>query len=344
MNNMKILVIQTAFIGDLIMTTPIFRALREVFPKAQIDALVIPQSAIILKYNPYIDNIYTFDKKNGFFRKIFNFFQLINRFRKEKYDIGISVQSSYTSALILLLSGIVRRIGYRRLPFATDKVLLPKGLHNRLRVLKLLEPLSNKTFTDSTEIFLSEAELSKAKEIIESCCNPENRKIAIAPGSVWETKRWSWEYYAELTKLLRSAKFDVFFIGSQQENELCEKIISYAQNPNAFNFAGKLNLLESAALIAEMDLLICNDSSPLHIANAVGTDVFAFFGPTVRQFGCFPYRQNDKILEVELDCRPCSKHGGRRCPLGHHNCMKLIKPEYVQELITEKFANSLPKT
>ncbi|MEJ5245984.1 MAG: lipopolysaccharide heptosyltransferase II [Bacteroidota bacterium] len=341
---MKILVIQTAFIGDLIMTTPIYRALREVFPKAQIDTLVIPQSSIILKYNPYIDNIHTFDKKNGFARKIYSFFRIVYQLRKEKYDIGISVQSSYTSAFILLLSGIVRRIGYRRLPFATDKVLLPKGLHNRLRVLKLLEPLSNNTFSDSTEIFLSESEVLKAREIIQKYSNHKNRKIAIAPGSVWETKKWSSEYYAELTNLLRSDNVDVFFIGSKQETELCEKIISHSRNQNAYNFAGKLNLLESAALIAEMDLLICNDSSPLHIANAVGTDVFAFFGPTVRQFGCFPYRQNDKILEVALECRPCSKHGGRRCPLGHHNCMKLIKPEYVHQLITEKFANSLPKT
>lgn len=341
---MKILVIQTAFIGDLIMTTPIFRALREVFPKAQIDTLVIPQSSIILKYNPYIDNIYTFEKKNGFLRKFFSFINIILKFRKIKYDIGIPVQSSYTSAFILMLSGISRRIGSRRLRFATDKVLLPKGLHNRLRVLKLLEPLSKKTFSDATEIFLSETEVLKAKEIIQKFGNINNRKIAIAPGSVWETKKWPSNYYAELTNLLRSDKVDIFFIGSNQETELCEKIISHSQNQNAYNFAGKLNLLESAALIAEMDLLVCNDSSPLHIANAVGTDVFAFFGPTVQRFGCFPYRQNDKILEIELECRPCSKHGGSRCPLGHHNCMKLIKPEYVYQLITEKLANSLPKT
>ncbi len=341
---MKILVIQTAFIGDLIMTTPIFRALREVFPKAQIDVLVIPQSSIILKYNPYIDKIYTFDKKSGVVRKIFSFFHIIQRFRKEKYDIGISVQSSYTSAFILLFAGIGRRIGYRRLLFASDKVLLPKGLHNRLRVLKLLEPLSKKSFSDSTEIFLSEAEVLKAKEIIDKYSNPNNIKIAIAPGSVWETKKWPWEYYAELAKLLLSDNIDVFLIGSKQENELCEKIISHSQNPNTFNLAGKLNLLESTALISEMDLLVCNDSSPLHIANAVGTDVFAFFGPTVQRFGCFPYRPNDKMLEVTLDCRPCSKHGGHRCPLGHHNCMELIKPEYVHQLIIEKFANSLSKT
>ncbi len=341
---MKIIVLQTAFIGDLIMSSPIFRALRETYPFAQIDALVIPQTKIILKYNPHIDNVYVFDKKNGFFRKIINFLKIIIKFRKQKYDIGISVQSSLTSSLILLLSGIKRRIGYQRLQFATDRVALPKGLHNRHRVLMLMKPLSERQFLDETEIFLSEKEISKAQEIIETYTDKSRIRIAIAPGSVWETKKWLKEYFSELTRMLTGEKYDIFFFGSAAEQKLCQWIIDNSGNERAYNFAGKLNLLESAALIAKMDLLLCNDSSPLHIANAVGTDVFAFFGPTVKKFGCYPYRPNDKMLELELDCRPCSKHGGNRCPLGHHNCMRLITPEYVYKLITEKFADTLTQS
>lgn len=337
---MKIIVLQTAFIGDLIMSTPIFRALREIYPQAQIDALVIPQSAIILKYNPHIDNVFTFDKKSGFFRKIISFIKIILQFQKKKYDIGISVQSSLTSSLILLLSGIKRRIGYRRMRFATDKITLPKGLHNRHRVLMLLQPLTDKKFLDETEIFLSEQEILKAQEIIDTNSHISKIKIAIAPGSVWETKKWHKEYFAELTRMLPGNKFDIFFIGSNAERELCQWIIDNSKNERAFNLAGKLNLLESAALISKMDLLLCNDSSPLHIANAVGTDVFAFFGPTVKQFGCYPYRPGDRMIEVELECRPCSKHGTHRCPLGHHNCMRFIKPDYVYNLIVQKFADT----
>lgn len=341
---MKILVLQTAFIGDLIMSSPIFRALREIYPKAQIDVLVIPQSATILKYNPHIDNIYTFDKKNGFFRKIIEFIKIIKIFKKQRYDVGISIQSSYTSALILLLSGIKQRIGYKRLKFSTHKVQLPKGLHNRQRVLHLLRPLTDRNFIDETEIFISEKEINKANEILKEHCSDKTVKIAIAPGSVWETKKWPRDYYIELTKLLIQVHCDIIFIGSSDERKLCDEIIENSGNKRAYNYAGKLNLLESAALISKMDLLICNDSAPLHIGNAVGTDVFAFFGPTVRQFGCYPYREKDLILEVELECRPCSKHGGKKCPLGHHNCMRLIKPEYVYKLIVEKFAQFLSES
>jgi len=86
-----------------------------------------------------------------------------------------------------------------------------------------------------------------------------------------------------------------------------------------------------------MDLVVCNDSAPLHMANAVKTDVFAFFGPTVQKFGCYPYRNGDKMLEVELDCRPCGKHGGNQCPLNHHRCMLDVKPEAVYEEIKQHF-------
>ncbi len=333
---MKILVIQTAFIGDLIMITPIFKALKEVYPEAEIHVLAIPSSAIILKHNPYINKIFTFDKKSGIFRKIHSFFKILSTFRKNKYDIAISLQNSITSSLLMLLAGIKRRIGSRRMKLLTDKVIIPKGLHNRQRVLELLKPISNLRFSEETEIFLSEAELSVAREVLNK--DEGQVKIAIAPGSVRQTKKWLPEYYSQLSSMLSEAGYFLYFIGSKEELPLCEEIISNSGAKQIKNLAGKLNLLESAALISMVDLVVCNDSSPLHLANAVKTDVFAFFGPTVKRFGCYPYRPNDMMLEVDLECRPCDKHGGDVCPLGHHNCMKMIKPELVAKLIFEKFA------
>ncbi len=339
---MKILVVQTAFIGDAIMATPIFRALHELYPDAKIHALTIPQSAIVFKYNPFVEKIIKFDKKSGIFKKIISIFRLIHLLRREKYDIAISVQHSLTSALLMLLAGIERRIGNARQKYLTDRVQIPKGLHIRQRVLALLTPLSQSTFSDETEVFLSTVENQKAEEIIAKFSNEDNtvnkkNKIAIAPGSVWATKRWLPEYFSDLIKLLDEKNIDIYVIGSPQEKEFCQKIIDNSGAERVVNLAGELNLLESAALIKKMDLLLSNDSSPLHLANGVGTDVFAFFGPTVKRFGCYPYRPNDKMLEVDLDCRPCSKHGTETCPLGHHNCMKLISPERVAELIFQKF-------
>jgi len=105
----------------------------------------------------------------------------------------------------------------------------------------------------------------------------------------------------------------------------------------SINLAGDLTLLESAALISKVDLVVSNDSAPLHIANAVKTDVFTIFGPTVKEFGFYPYRKNDKIFEVDLECRPCGKHGGKECPLGHFKCMLEVKPEIIWKEIKNKF-------
>ena len=109
--------------------------------------------------------------------------------------------------------------------------------------------------------------------------------------------------------------------GGVQRKHLCDRIAQQATTKELLNLAGKTTLLEAAAVIKNCDLLICNDSGTMHLANAVGTDVFALFGPTVKQFGFAPFRPHDEVFEVELYCRPCSAHGGQKCPEGHFRCM-----------------------
>lgn len=337
---MRLLIIQTAFIGDLVMSTPILRAAREVFPEAVIDVLTIPASAILLKHCPHIDNIITFNKKSGFLKKTYNIIKLILTLKNNKYDLAIALQHSLTSSFLMYFGRIPERLGNRHVKFVTKLIKIPKGLHIRQRVLEYLKPFSDKLFSDNTEIFLSDIEIRKAQEIIEHTNIAKARIISIAPGSVRQTKKWSSDNYKILTKMLAENNYTIYLIGSREEATLCNEIRDYSKSPNVHNYSGKLDLLESAALIKESDLLICNDSSPLHIANAVETDVFAFFGPTVKEFGCYPWRQRDVILEVDLECRPCKKHGSNKCPLGHHNCMNMISPGQVYN-ITQKRYKSL---
>ncbi len=331
--NKKILVVQTAFIGDLVMSTPIFPALRKIFPDSQIDVLVIPSSAIILKHNPYISNILTFDKKKNIFRKISEIIRLISHLYKNKYDIGIALQYSLTTAFLMLFGGVKKRIGNSHFWSATNRVAVPKGLHIRQRTMQYLKPFSEEEYSDETEIFLDKVEIELAEHITSTARSNNQKIIVIAPGSVRFTKMWSASKFEKLAKKLAENSYKVFLIGSKAESSICDKITNGVNNNNLVNLCGKLNLLESAALIKMSDLLVCNDSAPLHLGNAVKTRVFAIFGPTVKQFGCYPYRPDDKLIEVDLDCRPCSHSGGKRCPLGHHNCMNLINEDYVFDLI-----------
>ena len=336
----KILVLQTAFLGDVIMTTPTVKAIKQVFPDAQIDVLTIPQTAIVFKYNPNVNSTLVFDKKKVL-RKLINFWMIIRQLRKANYDLAFSIQGSMTSSLLLYLGNIPNRIGFARLKqkLLTEPVLHKRGLHIRKRYLYLLKPFVNNfeenSFDTQTEIFWSENESRKAGEIYSSIYEKDSLLLGIAPGSVWQTKKWPKDYFISVLKMLAKEKIKILFFGGKEEQPLCQEIIDKSQ-ADALNFAGSFSVLESAALIKKIDLMITNDSAPLHIANAVQTDVIAIFGPTVKRFGCYPYRENDTLLEVDLYCRPCGKHGGHNCPEKHFQCMKEIYPDMVYQTIRKK--------
>lgn len=331
----KVLIIQTAFIGDAILSTTVFKGIKKVLPNASLDVLAIPQTSNLFYNNPNIENVYEFNKRK-FYNRVTSFFKILSLIKKNKYDLAISIQSSFTSSVLMKFGGVKFRIGYPRQKLLTHTIKLKKGLHIRKRVLRLLEPICNKTILDDeTELFWSIDESNRISKIAE--LESSKLKIAIAPGSAQFTKQWPKEYFGRLIKKLEENNFNVFLIGGKEDRYLCDEIVA-KHDLSAVNLSGDLTLLDSAALINKVDLVISNDSAPLHIANAVKTDVFAIFGPTVKRFGFYPYRENDKILEVELDCRPCGKHGGDKCPLEHFKCMVELTPEIVFEEVKNKFS------
>ncbi len=314
------------------MSTPIFKGLDEIWPTAKIDALVIPETAAALSNNPFINKVHQFDKRKKS-KKYLRLISLVAELRKDKYDLAISIQSSYTSSFIMYLSGIRQRVGYLGQKHLNHKIEVNRDLHIRDRVLQLISEFGNKRLNNETEVYPSQLDFNIAETLLKD--SSSSKRMAIAPGSVWATKKWPESHFIELIKKCKN--YTVFLIGGLGDSKLNESIKKRCDQANITNLAGKLSILESCALIKEMDLVVCNDSAPLHMANAVNTPVFAFFGPTVKKFGCYPYRENDKILELELDCRPCAKHGGNKCPLGHHNCMTQLKPDDVFKKITTYF-------
>ncbi len=226
------------------------------------------------------------------------------------------------------MAGIPNRLGFPRQKLLTMTIDLPKGVPVVKRYLRLMTALTDQVYDHQTELFWDD----ETDERVESEAGEFLRKhktvIGIAPGSVWPTKRWLPVYFAELIRELDKRDVKAILIGGKEDFQLCQEIALLADS-EALNIAGKLSLLGSAALIQKLKLILTNDSAPLHLANAVQTDVVAIFGPTVKRFGFYPFRANDRVVELDLGCRPCGKHGHKKCPLKHFNCMKNITPDTV---------------
>jgi len=341
----KILVIQTAFIGDVILITPLINGLKQIYPEAAIDVVVIPQCKALLENNPNVRKIHCLDKhKRGLLR-------FISAIKSEGYDLSVSPHSSLRSGLIPFLARIPYRIGFKR---NLQRFLLTKSIvhapasehkHKVVKNLSLFTLLpieSSYNFPMQTTLFPTAENYRKVEGFLDSL--PEHKPVVIlAPGSVWFTKRWPLHKFLELAEQLVNSGYVVVLTGSAGERELCEHIQSevntkYPQKIGAVAcVAGEFDLMDSVALIEKVQLVVCNDSGTLHMANAVKTPVFAFFGPTTQDIGYFPFGDEDLVFEVELPCRPCGSHGGQRCPKGHHNCMEMINVDDVFQKVIEFF-------
>lgn len=333
----KILVIQTAFIGDVILTLPLIQVLHKEL-NAIVDVVCTPVTSPLLKNNPYINDIIIFDKKgkDKGYRKLN---RIINRIKFLRYDAIISPHRSARSSYLSYKSKVEKRISFDKssLRFLyTDLVRYDKEKHEILRNLSLLKPLGvEKNEIIKPELFPDDEDKHTVELLLKILKIDSGKKfITIAPGSEWLTKRYPEYKYMNLLKHLSEEDIQVILIGSKRDNELCSYIVDNCENVNVRNAAGKLTLLQSAELIGKSDLLITNDSAPLHIANAMNTRVFAIFGATIPEFGFYPIGVNDLIFETKgLKCRPCGIHGGNKCPVKTFDCMKNISESAIAEQV-----------
>ncbi len=332
MNPEKILIIQTAFPGDVILTLPLLQVLKRELPDSNIDFICIPKTAEILEGNPLINELIVYDKKKS---GIKGFSKLIRKLRKAKYDILISPHRSFRSSLISYFSDARKKISFDKSALSflyNERVKYELGMHEIQRNLSLLNPvgISEKNILPP-ELFISNAIKTKISEYLKAKnIHMENKFICIAPGSVWFTKRYPKEKFTEFCDLLLEKDFKIFLTGGTADKSISEFILKNTINKNVIDTTGEFSFKESAELISRAELLITNDSAPLHLANAVGTKVFAIFGATIPAFGFYPYGKEDRIFETDgLKCRPCSIHGGNECPVKTFVCMKKILPESV---------------
>ena len=327
----KVLLIQTAFIGDVVLITPLIQEIINKYPSVLLDVIVVPECVKILENNPNINNIYSFDKRK---MSILSFLKFIKMLGSKRYDMSFSPHSSFRSGLISFLSRIPIRIGFKRnfqQLFLTNKIKHPSNIHKRLKNIALLGISDFKQHSYATKLYPSTDNYLKVSDLM-SKLSKSQKTIIVAPGSVWYTKMWPLENYIELVNRLLEIAYNVVLIGSKNEKYLSDRIMESVKNENKQNLLsviGDFDILDSAALIEKSDLVICNDSGALHIANATKTPVYAIFGPTTKDMGYFPFNENDMVFEVDIYCRPCGRHGGKICPEKHFKCMRMITVDVI---------------
>lgn len=332
----RILLIQTAFLGDAVLTTPLLDPLRERYPEARVDVLVTPETADIFRAHPAVTDVIVWDKR-GQGRTWSARRRLVGRLREGAYDVALLPHRSLTSALFAWLSGIPRRIGFDRGPgrwLLTETVPFRWGTHDVDRNVGLLAPLAAVPSRPTLALQPAKEALSRMDERLRAAgWNPARPLIGINAGSVWATKRWLPERFGAVAdRLMEEDGCQVLLIGSAKDAPVVEQV-RRAMKRSPIDMTGQTRLAELIALISRCAVFLTNDSGPMHIAVACGVPTVALFGPTTRELGFFPYGPGHRVIEKPLACRPCGLHGAARCPLGHFECMKQITVDEVADAV-----------
>jgi len=334
----NILIVQTAFLGDVILTLPLAQALKRRFPSSRIALVVVPAAAELLMNHPAVDLPVIFDKRERD-RGAGGLLRLARELRKHNFDMAFVPHRSLRSAALVRLARVGLRIGFDRSSgrFLFNRVVhYEASWHEVRRNLSLLSALAiEPPEMEFPELYPGPSDEEAALGVLSTGgIAGVDRPVALAPGTVWNTKRWPRERFAETARRLASSGQPVVLIGGRDDRELCEWIVREAAVRGVISSAGKLSLLGSAALLRRSALLVSNDSAPVHLALAVRTPVIAIYGATVPGFGFAPYGGRDRIVETNgLPCRPCSIHGGDVCPVKTFVCMANISSERILEEI-----------
>jgi ADP-heptose:LPS heptosyltransferase len=313
----KILVIQTAFIGDVILATALLEKLHQYFPTSSIDVLVRQGNESLLKNHPFINRVLVWEKKVNKYK---NLFKLAKKIRQSKYDLVINLQRHAGSGFLTWRSNGKQRIGFNTNPlsfFYTEKYphQIGNGKHEVERNQLLIENITDAILVNP-KLYPASFNYSKIDSL-----QLQNNYIVIAPSSVWFTKQIPKKKVIELINK-QNNNLQICLIGASTDFEYCESIISQCNHTNIINLTEQLSLLDSAALIEKSQMNYVNDSAPLHIASAMNAPVTAFFCSTLPSFGFGPLSDESKIVQntIHLDCRPCGLHGYNQCPKGHFKC------------------------
>lgn len=338
MNLSKILIIRFSSIGDIILASPLIRSVRSTYPDAQIDFIIRKEYAELIKFNPYLSNIIEFDVDKGFT----GLRELAVKINTGAYDIVLDVQNNFRSGFLRhksktkKISNINKRVILRFL-LTNFKINLYRDYVSVAdRYLETAKELRVAPDGKGLDVFIPDDILSSVEQKLSNYnLSKKDFIIGIAPSAKHNTKKWLPERYAELIiRLIEEYKARVLVFGGKDDKPETDSIVGKANkivgNQAVINYAGEISLLENAAMFDYCNAVITNDTGLMHLAAARKRKVVAIFGPTVKEFGFFPYGTESIVVENNnIKCRPCSYHGTSVCPQKHFKCMKDITTDKV---------------
>lgn len=345
----RIVVVDLLYLGDLLFAHPFFEGLRKLFPEARIDMVANSNFSEIMRVNPNLDHVYSYNKNWTAVRS----YKFAKKLKLNNYQLGINIHGNWRTALLLKLISADKNIGYGgrgRGIFLDQEVEKNISSHmiefyleflNELQQSQLLpENLKSKKVELNTNkkavpnIVVKEAYKQSVKRKLENL-GLENKFVVLNTGGSWKTKRWPEEYFAEIADQLAERGYKILFVGGPSDTERVSYIIDKIKNKEMlYNLSGKTSLLELAAILKKAKLMISGDTGPVHVAAAVGSNTVTIFGPSDEEkYAPRGKGKNILIKNIDLDCRPCGEH---ECPLGHFKCMRELGPKMVvQRLETE---------
>ncbi len=323
---LDILVVRFSAIGDIILTTPLIRALRGQYPGARISMLTKQQYVPLLADNPYLDEVFGIDRTRSVR-------EIAADIRSIKYTHLLDLHGSLRTRALRMLapgpwSGYSKRRFARELLIRARRNVYKDNVPVPERYFEAADALDVRPDGGPPDFFLSAAAEARAEAWLAQAGIGRRSFVAIAPGAAHATKRWPLPQWVTLARQVIESGVDVVVLGGIDDSALANELATRV-GAHAASAAGALGLQETGAVIKRAAALVSGDTGVMHMATGLATPVVALFGPTVRQFGFFPYQAHATILERDLPCRPCSAMGGPACPLEHHLCMRQITSEAV---------------
>ncbi len=332
----RTLVIQTGFLGDLVLTLPLLAALHVRHPEAAVTVAVREGLGDLVRDQPGVTDTIVIRKRQTWREQVVTDVARFRKLRRARYATVLLAHRSIRTGLHAWCTRAPRRVGFAAAPSSwacTETVPYDTESHVSARFLSLLDDASSAPSLPRY-VVPGRAHDAAGRLLAEQGVGRDDPFVTIAPGSVWATKRWTERGFSELARWVADGGFRVLLVGIAAEHALCERVRARADGA-AINLAGRTGPAELAGVLERARAHLGNDSGPGHLAAAVGTPVIAIFGPTDPGLGFRPLGERVLVVDVggSLECRPCSVHGSKRCPRGHHRCMEDLRPAEVIERI-----------